>query len=65
LIPSFSSSKRNLPICPLDTLGDIITSKLDPAVMAEVIDGLKTVGLTSEARELASEVILGLSREEK
>lgn len=44
-------------------IGDITPSKLDPAVMAEVIDGLKTVGLTSEARELASEVILGLSRE--
>src|SRR5574341_1451963 len=26
LIPSLSSSKRNLPICPLETLGDIISS---------------------------------------
>lgn len=43
-------------------LGDIPPSKLDPAVLAEVIDGLKTVGLTSEARELASEAIMGLSK---
>lgn len=41
-------------------IGDIPPSKLDPAVLAEVIDGLKTVGLTSEARELASEAVLGL-----
>ncbi|MCM2344811.1 MAG: hypothetical protein NDJ24_09655 [Alphaproteobacteria bacterium] len=44
-------------------LGDIPPSKVDPAVLAKVIDGLKTVGLTSEARELASEVITGLSTE--
>lgn len=44
-------------------LGDIPPSKMDPAVLAKVIDGLKTVGLTSEARELASEVIMGLSTE--
>lgn len=44
-------------------LGDIPPSRLDPAAMSEVIDGLKTVGLTSEARELASEVILGLTTE--
>ena len=42
-------------------LGDIPPSKLDPAAITEVIEGLKTVGLTSEARELASEVILGLN----
>ncbi|QQG35626.1 MAG: hypothetical protein HYS17_08870 [Micavibrio aeruginosavorus] len=42
-------------------LGDIPPSRMDPAVLAEVIDGLKTVGLTSEARELASEVVMGLS----
>lgn len=45
-------------------LGNIPPSKLDPAVMAEVIEGLKTVGLTSEARELASEVILGLDTDQ-
>lgn len=44
-------------------LGDIPPSRMDPAVLAKVIDGLKTVGLTSEARELASEVIMGLSTE--
>lgn len=44
-------------------IGDIPPSKMDPASVAEVIDGLKTVGLTSEARELASEVIMGLSTE--
>ena len=42
-------------------LGDIPPSKLDPAAITQVIEGLKTVGLTSEARELASEVILGLN----
>jgi hypothetical protein len=44
-------------------IGDIPPSKMDPKSVAEVIDGLKTVGLTSEARELASEVIMGLSTE--
>lgn len=45
-------------------VGDIPPSKMDPASIATVVDGLKTVGLTSEARELASEVILGLSTKE-
>lgn len=44
-------------------VSDIPPSKMDPKSVAEVIDGLKTVGLTSEARELASEVIMGLSTE--
>lgn len=45
-------------------VGDIPPSQMDPAAIATVVDGLKTVGLTSEARELASEVILGLSTKE-
>lgn len=45
-------------------VGDIPPSKMDPGSIAAVVEGLKTVGLTSEARELASEVILGLSKKE-
>ncbi|HEY0901006.1 MAG TPA: hypothetical protein VGD95_02675 [Micavibrio sp.] len=45
-------------------VGEIPPSKMDPGSIAAVVDGLKTVGLTSEARELASEVILGLSKKE-
>lgn len=35
---------------------------IHPVLLGEVLDGMKTVGLTKEARGLAAEVILGLSR---
>lgn len=45
-------------------VSDIPPSRMDPASIAAVVEGLKAVGLTSEARELASEVILGLNTKE-
>ncbi len=41
-------------------IGDAPPETLDPAVVLQVVDGLKAVGLTKEAQELARQVVLSL-----
>lgn len=46
-------------------LNEVPPAKMYAGLLQKVIDGLETVGLTKEARELATEVVLGISEKKK